>query len=112
MDVAALSAAAHGQFAVDVTVSRDGEDDRTEAAVLHLGMREWHTHGGNRDLIGLDAISFLGSVDIEPDDEVTCSDTTAVPTSSTWTIRDQLPDDGDRHIQVWRMTETRSTEEI
>ena len=111
LDLSSLSASTHGAFAVDVTVSRSGEDDRTERAVLHLGRREWHTHS-TRDLIAIDAIDFLADVDIQPDDQVACSDTSQVPSASTWTIRDQLPEDGDRHIQSWRMTQTRSSEAL
>lgn len=106
LDVSALSTLAHSEFEVAMTVSRSGEDDRAERGVLHLGMEEWHTHGGATRPVQLDAVSVISTVDIEPGDTIAVAASTgAVPTDSTWTVADKLISDADRHIETWRITE-------
>ena len=106
LDVAAHSELGHEAFEVAITVARSGEDDRTEAAVVHLGFEEWHTHGGTTRRVQCDAISVKQSVDIAADDVITISASTgAVPADSTWTVRGRIITDADRHLVTWRMTQ-------
>ena len=96
----------HTAFEVAITVSRDGADDSTEAAVVHLGFEEWHTHASTTRPVQCDAISVQASVDIEPGDEIAIAASTgAVPSDSVWTVADRIIDDADRHLVTWRITQ-------
>lgn len=101
-----ISNTCHAAFEVAITVSRTGEDDRTEYAVVHLGAEEWHTHGGTTRPVQLDMVTVKSSVDIEPGDTLAIAASTgAVPSDSTWTVRDRVIDDADRHLVAWRITQ-------
>lgn len=105
-DVANISNITHGSFEVEMTVTRGVQAPRTESGVLHLGMQEWHTHGGTTRPVQIDAVSVKASVDIEPDDVIAISASTgAVPEDSTWTVKDQVIAFADRHIVTWRIHE-------
>lgn len=102
-DVGALSRAVHGAFESTIVVSRDGEADREELGVLHLDGETWDTAGGVAILHTSDAISVAESVDLQRGDTVTCSDTRAVPVSTSWKITESRPGGDDGWIQTWQM---------
>lgn len=104
MDVGAVSAGVLRAFEVPFMVARGVEEPRAEVGVFHLGAMEWHSHSTSQQ-VALDTLSVLESVDIEPGDVITCSDTRAVPAESTWTVADRIPSDGDRYIYTWRIVE-------
>lgn len=105
LNVSRLSSLTHGHFEVPITVARTGESDRAEQAVLHLNSEMWDL-AGVRLLGRQDKISVQYSVDLAEGDTVTCADTTAVPTSTTWEITSRDPLDNDEWIETWLMKKT------
>lgn len=101
MDVARLSRRVHKRCEVPVTVSRDGEPDRTEQAVPHLDHETWDSQAGVGVLISTDAWSFWHDVDIARGDTITCSDPKVVTAETTWEITSRKPEGDDGLIRTW-----------
>ena len=103
LDVGKLSVDVHTEFEVPITVQRDGDPDREEVAVLHLDAEIWSPTPGIDVYARHDALSVRESVDLADGDIVTCSDTSAVPSPTSWRITDRRPQDDDEWIRTWLM---------
>lgn len=104
IDVGAFSAEVHEVFEVTITVSRDGEDDREESAVFYLGAEAPGGWDMRNDIERRgDALSVRQDVDIQQSDTITCSDTTIVPSETSWVVIDRKPTMSNAWVDTWRL---------
>ena len=104
-DVGEISRISHGTFEVPVVISREGEADRDEAAVLDLASESWDQTSGMMVISSHDRASFMNTVDVKRGDLLTCSDSRAVATETTWELTGK-DDNDDGWVQTWRLRKT------